>query len=266
MLGQCMVSIVFDWLLGPVSGPEGGLPDALHVRPRVLDTDDVADIASDTVRMLEEDGWEHTGTTHSVHSITGGNRIVDRSVEDLSDADRARLFTKIEFTKQIQHWGTTPLPVTISYAIGESYVLIPATEYVDTRSYLTRIAATIQRAGKTRILARHWLPFVAIIPLIVLVTAWIVLEATTALPVAAHLTGWTLIAFALGGTAFAVRYFASRAIELPTGHLILGMTRAALQAQRANNKRDLRVAGYSVLGTLAVGAIGILLVTAGIQH
>lgn len=252
------------------------LGDLLYGRPEErayrIDVDDVRDI----VKILE-DAYPGIAVTLDVVGPAGSRPVELTELQDISAAElqRLQLDAQLPGFESIAWDPSIRWMISLRRDVAEFNVpnARPANEPADSdladADEVARKIRQVFRDASLPMLRRRrlvrWRAAAVAFPFIIAIAAWVSLEITMRLPVAAHVLGWALLVSLALATE---RLYRDELVRLPlpadpkNGHLVLGQTRRETKANRAGSRRDLKVAGWSILGTIATA--GFLYFTLGI--
>lgn len=241
--------MAFDWLFGPKG-----------TRSYRLDLD--------TVRELGEavkEAYPDMVIDYWVTSAPGVVRHVNADqLAGLSEADLSRLTldARVVMPEGQVYFG--PL-VNISLARAWSGSQVMAAPAADGAQHtddalLARINQILSDSSRPLVRWRRlpraralvfWLPFVA------LLAGWLWLELTSPLPIPVHVIGWAIvvIAFLVIRPLYQSRRYSASAPPPMNGHIVLSETRHDTAVRRADHRRDIRIALYSIGGTILAGLV-----------
>lgn len=220
--------------------------EPIQVRPSVIDIETVVEVADMLDRETAADSpasfriWGAVPRTISRHEL-----------EALGAPERARLtVNKLLPTSD----GGVQNAEILFVRRHEAMVNMPA----GYESLRDRIGAHIVESGRPRLHQRTWLSGLPIAFAATFLGFWIWTEATVTMAVPFHYLGWLTVLGAMGAAVLAVRSI-RRAFRRPLGHRIRNESRATTYARRADSWANVRVAFWTVLITVGVGALaGIL--------
>lgn len=257
--------MAMDWLFGPrIIERWEDTDQAIRVRPQVIDTDTVrelaaiaqAEVAGDPGAMSVEASYIRGGTGDHDPNVS----VPEDELVSLSIADLAHLRIQVD---AVDAHGRSTLPTaTINLERRNTpYVRFASGDAAHDWRARRRIAQKLLDNGHPRLNGWRIVPALGVLPGLAAFISWIWALGTVDIPIALRAFGWALVVFLIGGTVGVVYLLArwTRIRRTIFGHRILEQTRAETKAARANRKRDTLIAVVTavlaITGTLITAAL-----------
>ncbi len=235
-----------EWLYGPITAVDG-FGDSLAFVSTVIDTDDILEAANKLMRATPEAG----GFIVALWNPRTGEEVPlaePEMIHNLSNPDKRHIVASVIST-------TNQVLFKINLITGMRPTISTNARWQDVQGII-RDATRTFTVGKRRrprwgYLAR-FAPAVLFVALLASLTVWM---STTGTPGAEKVFA-SLLTFAVGvGSYFWSRSIGRRYESRWPGVLVIEQRRAVTAANRADRKRDFRVAGLTFLGTVAAAAL-----------
>lgn len=254
--------MVLAWLYGPpiyLRTPDISTPHK-YVPARVLDVDTVFELADAMNAAIG------TRSTRFIVSRPGRHdEIVREDVRGLAPVDLTRLSLQAS-----AKFGLNAQQATVSFERHQPFVWATDVELEDpdegtprrTSTNATLEADLIRRISEGGRRLVNWRPIIAalvFLPALLLAVSWTAAEVAGDIRGALHVFGWVMVGLAGAAGAFAYKQLAGYRIQR-RGHQIRIISREEIAADRANARRDIRVAVITAPIGIAAG-VALALVT-----
>lgn len=239
----------------------------LYFRSVVIDIDTIRDAAATAARGIASipnvDRTKTTYTTVALRPHQDSSTIEAGGLDALGSTDRNRLLVQVE---GINNNGIAIETMHISTYLGQRpYIYTHSQQMTRDLPGLARTVATVFIDGGTpRIDIFRLRRIASYLPLLAYLAALIWVTITIPLQPAALTLLWLTLPFAAGATIALTRWLAKRDKDKSVGCRTIMQNRAETANNRANHKRDTRVAAITFVSTVIAGLIGLWL--AGILH
>lgn len=242
--------MALDWLYGPRKVDDG--QGRWRMRAYRLDVDSLLDLA---VAVDEAAGSSEPLQFWETVPRVGPRRIAREDLAALSGRSLNSLYTLKELIDEPTPQAT--YSATFYGEAGPTVMVAPPTGRWIVLEDLT--IDLLERYGQPRV---HWFQLLRFAPLLfvlVMTAFWIWTEAVSDLLPPVHVIGWLAVVALLGLAGWAYVALGPLAVARRPNHLILEKSRKDLRDDRANSRRDVKVAALTVIGTLIVAVLGLLL-------
>jgi hypothetical protein len=244
-----------DLIYGPASieVPGGHEYGARRIRGRAVDLEALQEAIDLSLGGVD-------GASVSIQEVRSTARFLKREeLADLGPIDRQNLMISVSRPEGSPHPYPHGLAVSIVLQQGQRTTVRAVTPAYPQRvdeHFRDQVIRTLVQDGTNIVpwkqLARH----LVILPVLLMLLCWLNILGSTELTPAAVILGWTTLTVVTAGSVVADLYLAHRYAKDWPGVLLRQESRAKTASDRANHKRDVRVALITAAVTAVLSVLG----------